>query len=379
MSEFKFLQNKVNGKWVISAPRRAHRTNVEKKTDFCPFCAGNEVAEEEVYRINKSEYQNPKSEINSNDQNTKRFENLDLEKSDIVSSFDIRASDLDKSADWAIRVITNKFPFAPNHEVIIHSTDHHKNWDELPFSQVELILQTYRQRFNFHKNPSAGSGQGGQVYIFHNRGHQAGESLPHPHTQLVVLPQNVRLDITPLNPEIYKSESAHSTSSGQGIRNKESGRPKTIIHNSLFMIQSGGEQNYPVNLLETDHFLIFCPETSEWPDEVWVAPKQNGGGFGFIKDAEITDMAFVLSRIIQIFDLRHGHEFPFNFYIAPLKNWYLRLIPRIKILGGFELGTNIIVNTGDPKETFEFIREHFWQPDHAKIKLAHQAKYRKGV
>lgn len=333
--DFEFLQNKINGKWVISATNRSHRTNVGKATDICPFCPGQEVEEEELYRV-PSVVSSQVSGATS-DHRPQKFDNQD-------------------TSNWSVRVIKNKFPFAPNHEVIIHSPDHHKNWDELPFSQVEFILQTYRQRYNAHKNPSALLRAGDQVYIFHNRGRAAGESLPHPHTQLVVIPQNVKLDIPPLNPGIYKKESVVSSPRGEA-----------------------GAQLSEVNFLETEHFLVFCPTTSEWPDEVWLAPKQNGGGFGFIKDSEITDLSFVLSRLIQIFDLRHGHEFPFNFYIPPLKNWYLRLIPRTKIIGGFELGTNIIVNTQDPAETLRFINEHFWEPDKEKIQSEHLAGYREKV
>lgn len=315
MADYKFIQNHLNGKWVVSAPGRSHRTNVDEKAQVCPFCPGQENYEEELYRV----------------------------------------PSITGSTGWQVRVLANKFPFAKHHEVIIHSPDHHKNWDELPFSQVELILQTYRQRHEAHKKDgphSAEASRGRQVYIFHNRGHAAGESLPHPHTQLVTIPYNIKLDITPLDTEL---------------------RSKNYTSASLSTSEVRGE------VLETEHFYIFCPETSEWPDEVWVAPKQNGGGFGFIKDPEITDMAFVLTRLIQIFDLRHGHEFPFNFYIAPLKNWYLRLIPRTKVVGGFELGTNIIVNTQDPAKTFSFINEHFWEPDKEKIKSHHQAEYRKKV
>lgn len=83
--------------------------------------------------------------------------------------------------------------------------------------------------------------------------------------------------------------------------------------------------------------------------------------------------------MIQIFDLRHGHEFPFNFYIYPGNDWYLRLIPRVKTLGGFELGTNVFINTQDPKETMAFIKEHFESPNVEKIKGEHQAEYRKAV
>ena len=94
---------------------------------------------------------------------------------------------------------------------------------------------------------------------------------------------------------------------------------------------------------------------------------------------EDTDFAGVLQRLIQIMDIRHGNEFPFNFYIYPGTDWYVRLIPRIKILGGFELGTNIYVNTQDPKETFAFIQEHFFVPNEEKIKTIHKAEYKKSV
>jgi len=49
--------------------------------------------------------------------------------------------------------------FAPIHEVIIHSPDHHKSFDELPLFQSELVFKTYRQRFQAHQDK-------GQVYIF---------------------------------------------------------------------------------------------------------------------------------------------------------------------------------------------------------------------
>ena len=76
-------------------------------------------------------------------------------------------------------------------------------------------------------------------------------------------------------------------------------------------------------------------------------------------------------------DIRHGHEFSFNFYIYPGKEWYLRLIPREKILGGFELGTGVIVNTQDPAETFNFIKEHFNEPDVEKIRENRAEYHRK--
>jgi len=57
----------------------------------------------------------------------------------------------------------------------------------------------------------------------------------------------------------------------------------------------------------------------------------------------------------------------------------LRLIPRAKTLGGFEIGTGIFINTQGPEETIEFIKEHFDTPNIEKIKREHQAEYKKSV
>lgn len=293
MADFQFLQNPLSKRWVIMAPRRAKRPDIARGMEpVCPFCPGKESDERTIYQVKNN-------------------------------------------AGWQIRVLDNKFPFAPIHEIIILSPDHQKGFDELPQSQVELILETYRQRYSTHKEK-------GQVYIFNNHGKNGGESLPHPHTQLAVVPFEVNLEMPRL---------------------ANVAEMKVATKDQVFK--------------ETNHFVIFCPKTSQWPDEVWIAPKERGNLFDSIKDNQISDLAFTLSRLIQIFDLRHGLEFPFNFYIYPGGDWYLRIIPRVKALGGFEIGTGIFVNTQDPRETIEFIREHFDNPDKKKIKTIHRATYHK--
>ncbi len=295
MADFNFLQDPVSKKWVILAPRRAKRPDIAKgQSPLCPFCIGRENEDQELYRVGE-----------------------------------------EGESNWQIRVIPNKFPFTSIHEIIIHSPDHHKNFDELPEDQIELIFQTYRQRYNTHKSK-------GQVYIFHNRGEGGGESLPHPHTQLTVIPNEVKPDVPLLKIDLSSSQEE-------------------------------------ADKIETPYFIISSPSTSQWPDEVWICPKIPGSIFGDISDEEISDISAVVSRLIQILDLRHGHEFSFNFYIYPGINWYLRIIPREKTLGGFEIGTGIFVNTQDPKETMAFIKEHFESPDLEKIKKEHQADYEKRI
>ncbi|MCL5433101.1 MAG: hypothetical protein M1524_03225, partial [Patescibacteria group bacterium] len=195
-------------------------------------------------------------------------------------------------------------------------------------------------------------------YIFHNRGERGGESLPHPHTQLAVVPFEVRMELSRLDPQ---------ASVGEG--------PKAL---GIYSDESEREQE-DREMVETPYFYLFCPKTSQWPDEVWIAPKKRGRLFGEITDGEIADFSYTLQRLIQIFDHRHGNDFPFNFYIYPGGDWYLRLIPRQKTIGGFELGTGIFVNTQNPQETLSFIKEHFEKPDVEKIRSEHRAEYPRGV
>lgn len=287
MPDYQFLHDSLSKLWVVMAPRRQKRPNIAHATEpaICPFCVGQEGNEEELYRIGG-------------------------EPGD---------------TNWQVRVLRNKYPFAPHHEVIIHSPDHHKNIDELPVENVQLLLEAYKARFLAHEHE-------GKVFIFNNHGIEGGESLPHPHTQLVVIPEAVATQIPVLEPipELHQ---------------------------------------------DNDFFTVFCPTVLQWPDEVWIAPKRQGGGFGSLTEAEISDLALVFQRVIQLMDMRHGHEFPFNFYISPEKNWYIRLVPRLKRLGGFEIGTGVFVNTQDPAETIAFIKEHFENPDVAKIQGENRATY----
>jgi len=325
MADFKFLQNPLSKKWVILAPRRAKRPDIAKGAEpICPFCLGREIDEKEVYRVGG------------------------------------KAGD----SNWQIRVVPNKYPFAPIHEVIIHSGDHHKNFDELPLHQVELIIKTYRQRYLTHQKK-------GQVFIFHNRGEGGGESLPHPHTQLAVIPLDIKMDIARL------SESASFNSGPQPISWPASPSQGGSTNSTIDSEESGNLKHQSTVL--TPHFYLFCPKTSQWPDEVWIAPKKRGRAFSEITDGEVADLAYTISRLVQIFNLRHGNDFPFNFYIYPGGDWYLRIIPRVKMLGGFELGTGIYVNTQDPNKTIEFIKEHFVAPNQEKIRTKHQAEYERRV
>jgi UDPglucose--hexose-1-phosphate uridylyltransferase len=284
MVDFSFLKDSL-GNWVILSPKRAKRPDQAQGSE--PDCP---------------------------------FEIIDGKVGDLDPIFRLNE----------VSVIPNIYPFAPIHEVIIHSYDHRKNFGELDYSRAEDVFKVYRERAREHKNR-------GQVYIFLNSGKNAGESLPHPHTQLTVIPFDVELKLPVLR----------------------------LLYDQDFKI--------------LDHFYIFCPHSSSWPDEIWVAPKKREGLFTDASSDEIKELSFIVSRLIQLYTLRYGFEIPYNFYIYPGNNWYLRLIPRVKTLGGFEVGTGVYINTQKPQETFKFIESNFDNPDFERIREIHQAQYDRAV
>ncbi len=212
---------------------------------------------------------------------------------------------------WQVRVVPNLFPITDTHEVFIHSPNHTDNVDKLPLEQVGRILSSYRDRFRARQND-------GQVIIFCNQGYHAGASLSHPHSQLVVVPKQINLDSLSREPI--------------------------------------------ANVVETnDHFVMYCPDFSQWPYETWIAPKKDSGMFGDIADGELPDLADVLSRSLKRISSmfltspirpkdRLGDPLAYNYYISHTDNWFIRIIPRFIHRAGFELGTGLNVNVVDPTE-----------------------------
>lgn len=272
----KYVPDIISHRWVIiassrlSRPEESHTTSKQKKKKKppCVFCEHNEnISPTEVYRIGKGKANEP---------------------------------------GWKVRVISNKYPITDYHEIVIHSPDHEKNIEDLTKLQVNNILLAYRERFRFYRKV-------GQVLIFCNNGEQAGASIQHSHSQLVVIPSQINLD--------------------------------TLAKEPISNVVS-----------DTPNFISYCPDFSQWPYEVWITPKDSSGKFADLTDVQVEEMAGVLQRLIkQLKKIYADHKisnipFAYNFYIYPGHSWYLRIIPRFVYRAGFELGTGLNVNIVDPSE-----------------------------
>ncbi len=270
-----YLSDLSRKHWMVSNPKRLNRTGMDGKSFRCPFCPGNEEdTPPEVYRVGEGEA---------------------------------------NKSGWEVRVVPNLFPITDIHEVVIHSTSHDTNIEGLALPQLEKIIRTYINRFNFHKHE-------GKVYIFSNQSLSSGASLIHSHSQISVLPQEIPTD----------------TISSQPVEN--------II-----------EQN--------NSFVSYCPTYSEWSYEVWIkALGQNK--FESLNETEVKDLAAILHLMINKLKKIHGSsprfskkEFGYNFYVYPYDSWYLRIIPRFMERAGFELSTGIMVNSVTAEKASQELRD----------------------
>ncbi len=273
----RYVPDSNTKRWVVITPARAKRPEEAKNEgdpysvilkdgynfhSDCPFCLGNEDrTPPELYRVNVDN-------------------------------------------KWKVRVVPNKYPITDIHEVIIHSPDHLKDIVDFDSNQVIDLLKVYRLRYKELSTKGA-------VIIFNNKGPRSGESLVHPHSQVVVIPNQITIDALSLEPV------------------------DNIVH-------------------ENTSIVSYCPDFSQWPYEVWIAKKaccveghQKGCKFGDILDSEIESLANALSNTLK----KLVQKFPklsYNFYVYPHECWYLRIIPRVIERAGFELGTGLSVNIVDP-------------------------------
>lgn len=213
---------------------------------------------------------------------------------------------------WKVRVIPNKYPITDYHEVIIHAPDQETDLHELAPEHIKSVFETYKHRFNYFRDE-------GRVLIFCNRGERAGASIRHPHSQLVVIPHQINLDTLKREPIANRVE-------------------------------------------ENEHFNIYCPEFSQWPYEVWISPVVGGKHFGDITEPQIEELvkvyAQLMKRLEEVYKKEYANVegFSYNFYIHPMENWYIRIIPRFVHRAGFELGTGLSVNVTDPQEAARALR-----------------------
>ena len=257
---------------------------------------------------------------------------------------------------WSIRWFENKFAaLAPqgkfnlstdnffftyseafgHHEVIVETNNHSKQLSDLGDFEVKEVLKVYKNRIEeLSKLPHIN-----YVLVFKNTGMDAGTSVQHSHSQVTAL--NV---IPSLIRQKLEAVKRYDHCPYCDIINIE----KTSFRNCY----------------ENNSFVAFTPYASRFNYEIWVFPKKHYLSITQLDDWELLDLAQMLKKIlIKLKDLNVSynmfiHNSPQNFINNPLDglHFHIEICPRINIYGGFELGTDIIINSVSPETAAKFYR-----------------------
>jgi UDPglucose--hexose-1-phosphate uridylyltransferase len=271
----------------------------------------------------------------------------------------------DKSGDWTIRVVPNKFPIlepgdikkydtrnktgglyfevsgAGNHEVIIESPEHDASLCHMNIQQVKDIIDLYKTRFiELSRSKNCRN-----VIIFRNQGIRAGTSLAHPHSQIVAIPFMPAF----MKNKIYESKK-YFNDTGECVYCKVIDYEKKARQRIIY---------------ENGEFIAIAPYASVVPYNILILPKEHQACFAQITRKGIEDLASIL--IITLKKLYNLLDNPdYNYIIDSASfgetgsrhyHWHLEILPRLITRAGFEISSGINVNTIFPEECARLLRE----------------------
>jgi UDPglucose--hexose-1-phosphate uridylyltransferase len=109
---------------------------------------------------------------------------------------------------------------------------------------------------------------------------------------------------------------------------------------------------------ETDHFVVLAPFASRFPFETWLLPLRHASDFARIGDRELTDLAGLLRRMVQMIGKVLGnqactivlHTAPFDEPHTHDYHWHLEILPKTAPVVGFGWGARLFVNPVPPEE-----------------------------
>ena len=268
---------------------------------------------------------------------------------------------VEENNEWKLRVVPNKFAaLQPQYstrrervgrflkadgfgvaEVIIETPVYNATIATMDAHEVQRVIAAYRSRqIAISQDPRINL-----VTTFRNHGSKAGTSLEHPHSQIIatpIVPPHIRY---PMNQAILAFDTYGSCIFCDMIDEELQQRERII--------------------LETEHFVAFCPFASRSPFETRILPKRHNSSFSTVSDAEVEDLAYIMRTLLRKIYL--GLDNPdYNYIVrsAPTTDedvrfyhWYILIVLKLTTPAGFEIGSGIYINTTYPEQCAAFLRE----------------------
>ncbi len=321
----------IVGRWVVMAPDRAKRPADFRdeprfvESDFDPFAEGLESSTPPEILA----YRNPGSHANG--------------------------------PGWRVRVVPNMFPALQvegnldkrgegiydmmngigAHEVVIECPHGETNMSRLSVDNIREVLWVYRDRLVDLKKDRRLV----HALIFKNKGMLAGASLQHSHSQLMatsVIPISIWDELT-------------------GALEFYNYRGRCIFDDMVQQELATGTRI----VMDTAHFVVFCPFASRFPFETWILPKLHSSHYENIPRQGVEELGLVLKTVLRKLELALDdppynyvlHTAPFDMGELPHYLWHFEIFPRLTRVAGFEWGSGFYINPVLPEQAAAFLRD----------------------
>ncbi len=324
-------------RWVVYAPGRAKRpadfvvSRSKAESKICSFCPGNENLTPPAKLL------------------------YVLEENKILKLRDVGEK---RRSDWTVRCIPNLYPAFEStgtakvgreqghfpyikskavgvHEIIIESLDHDGHPHLADARQIALWLQAGSDRVGELKANWA------NVVLFRNHGREAGASIAHAHSQIIATPLvPSRIDDERKAMRKFHDETGHCAMCN--ISSLEAKTERCILN--------GG------------NFTVITPWASIFPFEFWIIPRRHSGTVVDLTLDEVEDLARTIKTSFRaLANLLTDPPYNVIFHMAPSRShssfhWHIEVYPKLSVHAGFELGTDMYINTQTPESSAEALR-----------------------
>jgi UDPglucose--hexose-1-phosphate uridylyltransferase len=202
---------------------------------------------------------------------------------------------LPEKGPWSVRVVPNLYPAFERHEVVVHSPRHVRSIAQLSTGEIDLVAEAWRRR---------AEAVSGNVFALLNEGRDAGASLPHSHSQLVWLPD-----------ELMPASKA---------------RPRGAP-----FLEDGG-------------LIAVCPWASRVPYECVIQPAEPERDA--LSSPLLSPALHLLAELVRRVHALEG-VIALNAWLEhDADDWRIVLLPRLTVLAALELGAGVFIDTLSPDE-----------------------------
>lgn len=324
----------IRGARVIISKKRAKRfKDVKGPKSFaatprksCPFCYGKELKAKETFRIDWDLMDRHKWDLRG-------FLNL----SPYLEKKTVKLKRI-PGGDGLFRIAV---PHG-NAEVLVESRDHSKQLATMTPWEIQEIFIGYRNRYEDLLK------EWKEVLVFRNYGFFGGQSLTHPHSQIIAI----------------DNESPDQRNEKRRANNYFNKHNNCIICD---IIKKEKQRKVRV-IFENEHFIALCPWAPSYPYETLIIPKQHQNS---ILEFSLDSMESLAEMYKKFFGSLSTNLFDpsYNYYIRNYRpknaieqkelHWFIRIVPRgISIPAGFEIGTGIeSVNVVPPEDAAKLLRK----------------------